>query len=394
MTKKLGNDEGFLTLTVRMKVSPEFPIIDLMKRYLNALNYCIEWIIKNSIKTGKKYKLPKISEIHRNLYYNIRIEYNLPSRFAMDCWREALSIAKGYLSNVVNGKVPRKKKPSLWLVPKYSYRIKGEYVELIGGYKLKIIGYDKRYEEYENREARLVYRDGELYLFIFKKIPKPKEIEPNDAIAIDINEKHIYFGNNKFVERIGTRIFDVLHHINLIEKLQKKYSLSKYRAWLNRNGILKRIKNWFRKIRNIIDDWVKQVSSKLVKFALQKKLAIIVEDLKYIKNNIGELAKNVRKRLNFFTYKKLLFWIEWQAKKHGVKIIKVNPKGTSTKCPICGNKLIKKNNRIMKCKICNYEENRDVIAVLNLYKMGGFTVTPTAPQMTDVTTNRCGETVR
>jgi len=394
MTKKLGNDEGLLTLTVRMKVSPEFPIIDLMKRYLNALNYCIEWIIKNSIKVGKKYKLPKISEIHRNLYYNIKIEYELPPRIAIDCYREAIAIAKGYLRNKVNGKIPRKKKLSIWLTSKKGYRIKGEYVELIGGYKLKIIGYDRRYEEYENREARLVYRDGELYLFIFKKISKPKEIEPNDAIAVDINEKHIYFGNNKFVEKIGTRIIDVLHYINLIEKLQKKYSFSKYIVWLRRNKILKRIKSWYRKVRNIIDDYVKQVSYKLVKFALQNKLAIIVEDLKHIKNDIGKLAKNIRKRLNYFTYRKLLFWIEWQAKKHGVKVIKVNPKGTSSKCPICGSKLIKKNNRIMKCRFCNYEENRDVIAVLNLYKMGGFTVTPTAPQMTDVIPNRCGETVR
>jgi len=394
MTKKLGNDEGVLTLTVRMKVSPEFPIIDLIKRYLNALNYCIEWIIKNSIKSGKKYKIPKISEIHRNLYYTIRKEYNLPSRFAIDCWREALTIAKGYLSNGVSGKIPKKKKLSLWLTPKQSYRIKGEYIELIGGYRLKIIGYDKRYEEYENREARLVYRDGEMYLLITKKIPKPKEIEPNDAIAVDINEKHIYFGNNKFIQKIGTRIIDVLHYVNLIEKLQKKYSFSKYIAWFRRNGILNRIRNWYRKIRNIIDDWVKQTSLKLVRYALQNKLAIIVEDLKYIKNGIVNLAKNVRRRLNFFVYNKLLFWIEWQAKKNGVKVIKVNPKGTSTKCPICGNKLIKKNYRIMKCRICDFEENRDVIAVLNLYRMGGFTVTPTAPQMTDVIPNRCGEAVR
>jgi len=48
----------------------------------------------------------------------------------------------------------------------------------------------------------------------------------------------------------------------------------------------------------------------------------------------------------------------------------------------------------MKCRICKYEENRDVIAILNLYRMGGFTVTPTAPQMTDVFPNRCGEAVR
>jgi hypothetical protein len=37
-------------------------------------------------------------------------------------------------------------------------------VEIIGGVKLKIIGWDGRYDDYENGEARLVYRGGEMML--------------------------------------------------------------------------------------------------------------------------------------------------------------------------------------------------------------------------------------
>ena len=48
---------------------------------------------------------------------------------------------------------------------------------------------------------------------------------------------------------------------------------------------------------------------------------------------------------------------------------------------------------------CGLEEDRDRIAVLNIEKMaleqlglsGGSLTAPTAPQMTDVTPNRCGE---
>jgi hypothetical protein len=39
------------------------------------------------------------------------------------------------------------------------YRVKEGYVEIIGGVKLKIIGWDRRYDGYENGEARLVHRD-------------------------------------------------------------------------------------------------------------------------------------------------------------------------------------------------------------------------------------------
>jgi hypothetical protein len=41
------------------------------------------------------------------------------------------------------------------------YRIEESYVEIIRGIRLKIIGWDKRYDEYKNREARLVHRGGE-----------------------------------------------------------------------------------------------------------------------------------------------------------------------------------------------------------------------------------------
>jgi hypothetical protein len=44
------------------------------------------------------------------------------------------------------------------------YRIEDGYVEIIGGIRMKIIEWDRRYDQYENREARLVYREGKLIL--------------------------------------------------------------------------------------------------------------------------------------------------------------------------------------------------------------------------------------
>jgi hypothetical protein len=44
------------------------------------------------------------------------------------------------------------------------YRVKEGYVEIIGGIRLKIISWDRRYDQYENREARPVYRGGRMIL--------------------------------------------------------------------------------------------------------------------------------------------------------------------------------------------------------------------------------------
>jgi len=53
----------------------------------------------------------------------------------------------------------------------------------------------------------------------------------------------------------------------------------------------------------------------------------------------------------------------------------------------------------LRCPRCGFEANRDTIAIMNiekiaLSKMGGPLAAPTAPQMTDVSPNRCGEPVK
>jgi putative transposase len=52
-------------------------------------------------------------------------------------------------------------------------------------------------------------------------------------------------------------------------------------------------------------------------------------------------------------YRRVQYWIEWQAKKSGLKIVYVDPR-YSTHCP--------------KCVKCGYENDCDVIAIMNLYE--------------------------
>ena len=72
-----------------------------------------------------------------------------------------LANARAWRNNPKKGRRPRVRKLSMLLHPGSGYRIEEGYVEIIGGIKLKIIGWDRRYDQYENREARLVYRGGE-----------------------------------------------------------------------------------------------------------------------------------------------------------------------------------------------------------------------------------------
>ena len=88
----------------------------------------------------------------------------------MDCYREALSMAKSWLGNPNKGTMPKAKTLRLWLTPSLSYRIKGNYVEVLGGYRLRIAGWDRRYDQYPNGEARLVYKEGKFFFMIYKRL--------------------------------------------------------------------------------------------------------------------------------------------------------------------------------------------------------------------------------
>jgi predicted transposase len=83
-------DEGLLTLTIKMRVSPEpsseRELANLMRRYREALNHAIRVVVENkALSLGKAHKL---------LYSVLKERYNLPSKVAIDCYREAIAIAK------------------------------------------------------------------------------------------------------------------------------------------------------------------------------------------------------------------------------------------------------------------------------------------------------------
>jgi len=393
----MSGDEGFLTLAIRMRVSPEPEAVELLKKYRDALNYAIRWVVESSIKTEKGYRVPSLGRTHNALYEKLKA-YGLPSRIALDCYREARSIAKSYLGNGANGRIPRVRTLRMWLTPNLSYRIKNGHIEVLGGCNLRIIGWDRRYDAFESREARLVYKNEKMFLMISKRIPMPEVAQPKGIIAVDVNEKHIYYGNKFSINKVATPIDRALHYRKLAENLQRKYSSEKNKIWIRRRDILNRIRYFQRKSWGIIEDWAKKASLEIAKIAKQNSYAVAREDLNGLIESLRKLPKDHKVKTIMLSYRRFDYWIDWQAQKHGVGAIIVDPAWTSSECPICGSRMVESGYRKMKCPACGFEADRDVIAVMNIEKkalkqMGGSLTTLTALQMTDVDPNRCGEPV-
>jgi IS605 OrfB family transposase len=287
------------------------------------------------------------------------------------------------------------------LHPGSGYRVKEGYVEIIGRIKLEIISWDRRYDSYENGEARLVYRDDKMMLWISKKIPKPQPYQPRDVIAIDVNERKIVYGDDEINKERDTEIDEAHRWKLLAESLQKRYSSARYPAW-RRKAILNRIRSYHRKARNILEDWARKTSLRIVELAKRLGYAVAREDLTGLINSLRKIkSKDHRTKLIIMGYKRLGKWIDWQAEKHGVPLAIVKPNGTSSECPKCDSKLEENGYRRLKCPRCGFEADRDIIGKLNIRKRalkklginppGGSLATPSAPQMTDVNPNRWGE---
>jgi hypothetical protein len=65
-----SGSEGLLTLSIRMRVSPEPEAVELLKRYNVALNYAINKILRLDLK--------KIRGVHNALYRELRERFGLP----------------------------------------------------------------------------------------------------------------------------------------------------------------------------------------------------------------------------------------------------------------------------------------------------------------------------
>jgi len=370
--------------TVSMNIAISESLLVFSKNYLEALRYVLYWLKEKRINPNKN---NVISIVHKELY-SILKSFNLPSKTAQDCYRNAISIYKGWYNNPKKGRFPIVFKPTVWLSPKLSYTVDFErmIVKISKLGEFKIIGYPRNLKEYlswKMKEARQVIRNGKAFIKItFEKIIQ--KIEPKDSIAVDINMQNITVGKdeNNYV-RINTRINEIHRYKLLAENLQIKYP----NKWKENRNIKRRILSFHSKAKRIAEDFARKVSKRIVNEAIKMDANVIkLENLKYMIKKVKKLPKKFRNKLYLMQYRKIQYWIDWQSKKHGLLINYVHAAYSSIKCPKCNKNMNEISYRCFKCN-CGYENDRDVIAIINLNGRGSLSLS-TAPHMRYVATNQ------
>jgi IS605 OrfB family transposase len=370
--------------TVSMNIAISESLLVFSKNYLEGIRYVLYWLKEKRINPNKR----NILSITHKALYNILKSFNLSSKIAEDCYRNAISIYKGWYNNPNKGRFPRVYKPTVWLTPKLSYTVNFNdmFVKISKIGEFKILGYPRNYKEYLSwnmKEARLVFNNGKAFLKItFEKFMQ--KIEPKGSIAVDINMQNIAVGkDNKNYVNIPTRINEIHRYRSLAEYLQRKYP----KRWKENRNIKRRIMTFHLKAKNISEDFAKKVGKRIVDEAIRMNAnVIILENLKNMIKHVKKLYKKFRDKLYLMQYRKIQYWIDWQAKKHGLLINYVYAAYSSITCPNCNRRMKEIYHRWFKCN-CGYENNRDIIAIMNLNGRGSLSLS-TAPQMRDVAPNQ------
>jgi len=310
-------------------------------------------------------RVPSRSQAHQ-LFYNMLRSYGFRAHVARNIYDYALALVKATRSN--NGSRPVLRRLSARL-DYQDARVKLDkgIVKVIlrdKWYTLRLRhrrDYIERFKGLRWREVHIKHEDGRLFVsIVFEFVYKP--YVPRNIIALDINLKTIVAYNGFGVRRFKTRFMNALSKRRRAEELQRKYP----KRWRFNKRILNRVKSLHGKARNIVTDWSWKFARQIVLKALRKGYAIALEDLNGLRKRAGNVNDIVAWKFTMFAYRRLQHAVIAKALEYGVPVIIVNPKGTSSVCPICGHKLTY-IHRLAICERCSFIADRDTVGAMNIW---------------------------
>ncbi len=355
--------EVTLSVAFGYEASEEFRA--LLEDFRDMVNFAIERALEANV-TG-------YARLRKLIYDEWKRRWDYSTHFCHSACRVAVSMLKSWRRLKKKGKVrgdkPVARKLFMHLDPQL-VKYEGERIRISVKPRkfltihLKYGDYQKRFiEEWKKGALRV----GEITINEEKVlVPFRKDVDlsdPDDWIAIDINEGNITaVSSNPHILRLKTDIREI--RSVYFEKRRRIQRLSKRKPVTSKRLMSK----YSKRERNRVKDRCHKIAKSIVSVAKAKGWGIVLEDLKGIRDRIY-YGRKMNRRLHAIPFRKIQSYIEYKAKIEGLPVIYVDARSTSSMCPMCGGRLKKAPNgrRILRCD-CGFENDRDVIACLNLLR--------------------------
>ncbi|MCC6015253.1 MAG: IS200/IS605 family accessory protein TnpB-related protein [Desulfurococcaceae archaeon] len=360
-----------VTVTAKVEaVTPEGdegPLVEFLRAYRDSVQLVVDGIWGLD-------RVPSERTLHRTFYSGLR-GLGFRAHHVSEIYRRAREVVESTKRN--GGSKPVLRRLTARIHP-LDYKLDlstktikvavlhDRWVEL----KLKWYSYLDRYLEGSWRlgEVLVSYRYGRFYVYItFHRDVVPRE--PQAVMGVDINFNNLTYtilDLNRNLVSMGIIPFRglkrALHLRKLAEGLQRRYPRSwRFLRWARRVRA-----RWLRRARNILVDAAHRVSKRLVEVAREYNAVVVFEDLEKIRES-GNGGGKLSWERPMWCYRRIQEYAEYKALVGGIKVIYVDPAGTSRRSPN-GKKLGYVNYRLVQ--LGGAITTRDVVASWNLALRG------------------------
>lgn len=344
-----------MKLTAKVKLLPTEAQAESLKRTLETGNSACNRI-SDLAWDAKQFGQ---FQIHKLSYYEIKAAFDLSAQLIVRC------IAKVCDAYKLDKLTKRTFKP-LGSIP-YDLRILSWKMDkslvsiwtVNGREKIPFVcgKYHRAMLVNQRGESDLCLIDGNFYLFTTCDIDEPTIDDVDDFIGVDMGVANISVDSDKTVHQ-GKSVKKVRYrHRQLRRKLQKKGTQAARRRLRKLSGKERRFATWTNH----------NISKEIVEKAKDTQRGIAIEELGGIRDRVT-VRKAQRATLSSWSFAQLRSFIEYKAKKNGVKVVAVDPRNTSRTCPCCGHvdKANRKTQDKFLCVDCGYSGLADYIAAMNI----------------------------
>ena len=342
---------------------------ELEKTYGEILIELVDYGFRNDIDSFTRLKRDKYRELRKRFP-------QLPSHYIHTACQDASARIKSFnklrRKGVAKTEKPEVRSVSIWL-DDHLWRCVGFTRILIythrGWVAVDLVPH-KLYWRYINSgwslrtqpKIRIDYKRRRLLVyFVFTESINVDENAVKPAISVDVNENNVAVKvlNKVYVLETGVKSITV-GYARYREAVQSIRG-SKYVKRAVHGRERSRKKDIRLKTASVIVNTARALDAVVVLEKLPKRCPRgMVRDVK---------DPALRHRIYQAGFRGVVKAIEEKCLERGVPVVKLDPRGTSSTCPICGSKLMRGNApRHLKCPRCGFEAGRDVVAVLNLDK--------------------------
>ncbi|HKU32477.1 MAG TPA: transposase [Candidatus Nitrosotalea sp.] len=317
-----------------------------------------------AIRIGIEKKITSKFKLYYQLYHKLRLDSQFHCKHvygALECAASRLKIYKKTLKKKPNAKRPYISKNHL-ILDNQSYKIEKNIVRIpteSGKYVfIKLTNYVYK-KIMDTKLGNITITDDKIIISYSRDI---KEQNPTNSVGIDRNLENVTTYNSQ-----GNCI---VYDLAKAQRIVTSYCRIKSKFRRNDSRIRKKIFQKYGKLqKNRAHSILHYTSKKIV----SENSGIIMENLKGIRKLYKKgnwQGRKHRQKMNSWSFYELQRQIEYKARWLGLPVEYVKANGTSTKCAICGSRLVPEEHRKMFCSICKSGVDRDVNAAHNILLRG------------------------